>query len=250
MLPTVHYNMGGIPTNYHGEVVTLERRRSRRGGARPDGDRRGGLRLGARRQPARLQLAARPGGVRPRPRRPLRRDSSKPGRTSAPAAAGRRRRAKALGAPRPAAPRQGRHHRRRNCGWRCSDHAGHCAVFRTGEVLEEGVDKMTEVWAKAFGDIKVTDRSMIWNSDLVETLELDNLMARRNQSIIRRQPKGEPRRPCPRGLSRPRRRELDEAHAGVVNEDGEVRSTTGPSTPDHDDRRGKGRSRPRRGSTS
>ncbi len=66
VLPTVHYNMGGIPCNVHGEVVTLKRRQSRCGGAGPDGRRRGGLRVGARRQPPRFQLAARPRGVRPR----------------------------------------------------------------------------------------------------------------------------------------------------------------------------------------
>ena len=52
----------------------------------------------------------------------------------------------------------------------------HAAVFRTGEVLDEGVKQMGNVWAKR-ADIKVVDRSMIWNSDLVETLELRNLLA-------------------------------------------------------------------------
>src|SRR3546814_3552289 len=52
---------------------------------------------------------------------------------------------------------------------------GHAAVFRTGEILAEGVDKLNAAWAKR-GDVKVTDRTLIWNSDLVETLELDNLM--------------------------------------------------------------------------
>ena len=51
----------------------------------------------------------------------------------------------------------------------------HCAVFRTGEVLDEGVKKMAESLGKR-ADLKVSDRSMIWNSDLVETLELDNLL--------------------------------------------------------------------------
>jgi len=51
----------------------------------------------------------------------------------------------------------------------------HCAVFRTGAVLEEGRDLLENAWAKR-DDVKVTDRSLIWNSDLVETLELDNLM--------------------------------------------------------------------------
>ena len=51
-----------------------------------------------------------------------------------------------------------------------------CAVFRTGEVLEEGVKLIADVFAGAT-DIKVFDRSLIWNTDLVETLEFDNLIA-------------------------------------------------------------------------
>ncbi|HZH29061.1 MAG TPA: succinate dehydrogenase flavoprotein subunit [Azospirillaceae bacterium] len=50
-----------------------------------------------------------------------------------------------------------------------------CAVFRTGEVLDEGVQLMRQTWAKR-GHVKVNDRSMLWNADLVEALELDNLM--------------------------------------------------------------------------
>ncbi|WP_196260189.1 succinate dehydrogenase flavoprotein subunit [Pelagibacterium limicola] len=49
------------------------------------------------------------------------------------------------------------------------------AVFRTQETLETGCRRVSEIWAE-MADIKVTDRSMIWNSDLVETLELENLM--------------------------------------------------------------------------
>jgi succinate dehydrogenase / fumarate reductase flavoprotein subunit len=52
---------------------------------------------------------------------------------------------------------------------------GHAAVFRTGETLTEGLRALDGAWAKR-GDIGVGDRSMVWNSDLVETLELDNLM--------------------------------------------------------------------------
>jgi succinate dehydrogenase / fumarate reductase flavoprotein subunit len=55
-----------------------------------------------------------------------------------------------------------------------------CAVFRTGEVLEEGHKLIHEVLG-GVADIKVTDRSLIWNSDLVETLEFDNLIA---QAIV------------------------------------------------------------------
>jgi succinate dehydrogenase / fumarate reductase, flavoprotein subunit len=50
-----------------------------------------------------------------------------------------------------------------------------CAVFRTGEVLEEGQKLIHDVY-NSMPDVKVTDRSLIWNSDLIETLELDNLI--------------------------------------------------------------------------
>ena len=50
-----------------------------------------------------------------------------------------------------------------------------CAVFRTGDVLEEGCQRIAKTWAR-MADLKVSDRSLIWNSDLMETLELDNLL--------------------------------------------------------------------------
>src|SRR5918994_7496472 len=50
------------------------------------------------------------------------------------------------------------------------------AVFRTQESLESGCKRISQIWGE-FKDVKVFDRSMIWNSDLVETLELENLMA-------------------------------------------------------------------------
>ena len=52
----------------------------------------------------------------------------------------------------------------------------HCAVFRTEEVLAEGKAKLAQTYAR-MQDIGVTDRSLVWNTDLVETLELDNLIA-------------------------------------------------------------------------
>ena len=51
-----------------------------------------------------------------------------------------------------------------------------CAVFRTGEVLDDGSKLIHEVLG-GVGEAKVFDRSLIWNSDLVETLEFDNLIA-------------------------------------------------------------------------
>merc|ERR1712187_421236 len=52
----------------------------------------------------------------------------------------------------------------------------HAAVYRTGESLTEGVEKMNEV-CKKFDDVEVTDKSLVWNTDLIETLELKNLLA-------------------------------------------------------------------------
>jgi succinate dehydrogenase / fumarate reductase flavoprotein subunit len=50
-----------------------------------------------------------------------------------------------------------------------------CGVFRTDRTLAEGVAKIDKVYHR-MADVHVTDRSLIWNSDLVETLELDNLL--------------------------------------------------------------------------
>ena len=50
------------------------------------------------------------------------------------------------------------------------------AVFRTAESLKEGTEAISDIWDEMM-DIKVTDRSLVWNSDLMETLELQNLMA-------------------------------------------------------------------------
>jgi len=51
----------------------------------------------------------------------------------------------------------------------------HAAVFRTGDSLQDGITKLEQVFA-SFEDVSVSDRSLIWNTDLVETIELDNLL--------------------------------------------------------------------------
>jgi len=58
----------------------------------------------------------------------------------------------------------------------------HAAVFRTGDSLSEGVGKMRNI-VDSFDDVSVTDKNLIWNTDLVETLELENLLAQA-QTII------------------------------------------------------------------
>ena len=57
-----------------------------------------------------------------------------------------------------------------------------CAVFRSGEVLEEGCQRMRKV-VEGMSDISVSDRSLIWNSDLIETLEFDNLVVHRTKML-------------------------------------------------------------------
>merc|ERR1719356_1635667 len=49
------------------------------------------------------------------------------------------------------------------------------AVFRTQETLEEGAVEIDQ-WVSAFSDVEVKDKSLVWNTDLIETLELENLL--------------------------------------------------------------------------
>ena len=173
VIPTVHYNMGGIPTNYHGEVV-------RKVGDNPDAvvpgpvrDRRSGLRVGAWRQPPGLELAARPGGVRPRGGQPLRRNDQD-------------RRARTRTLPADACDKALAHlDKLRNANGDTPTAVirdkmqrtmqADAAVFRTSKTLKEGCDKMADIYA-SFEDVKVSDRSLVWNSDLIETYELHNLL--------------------------------------------------------------------------
>ena len=60
---------------------------------------------------------------------------------------------------------------------------GHAAVFRNSKSLTEGVAKMQKLWS-GLADMSVTDRSLIWNSDLVEALELDNLMGNAMTTMV------------------------------------------------------------------
>ncbi|KAH8069596.1 hypothetical protein JL720_11893 [Aureococcus anophagefferens] len=76
----------------------------------------------------------------------------------------------------------------------------HAAVYRTAESLAEGCEKIQKN-VEAFADIGVTDRSLIWNTDLIETIELRNLHQRGDDHVRRRGAQGEPRRA--RGRTRP-----------------------------------------------
>ncbi len=172
VLPTVHYNMGGIPTNYHGEVVTLK-------DGYPDHvvpglmaigecacvSVHGANRLGSnslldivvfgRAAAKRCAEIVKP-GERHAP----------PSRHSEDKALGRLDRLRHAKGTTPTAAI------RLNMQRVMQSHA---AVFRTSETLEEGVGLINDVW-ESFKDVRVSDRGLIWNTDLLETLELDNLL--------------------------------------------------------------------------
>jgi succinate dehydrogenase / fumarate reductase flavoprotein subunit len=59
----------------------------------------------------------------------------------------------------------------------------YCAVFRTGSLLEEGAHKLDDVVGTMVNDLAVADRSMIFNTDLTEALELDNMLAQASVSV-------------------------------------------------------------------
>jgi succinate dehydrogenase / fumarate reductase flavoprotein subunit len=170
--PTVHYNMGGIPTNYHGEVVTLA-------DGNPDtvvpglfavGEAacvsvHGANRLGSnslidlvvfgRATAHRVAEIIKPGtAVPPAPKAAddmalTRLDYFRHAKGGSPTAEIR--------------------------GIMQRTMQSNCAVFRTDEVLQEGVQKIDAVYQR-MADISVTDRGLVFNTDLIETLELDNMV--------------------------------------------------------------------------
>jgi succinate dehydrogenase / fumarate reductase, flavoprotein subunit len=173
VLPTVHYNMGGIATNYHGEVLTKKN-------GNPDyvvpgimalGEAacvsvHGANRLGSnslidlvvfgRAAAWRCAEIVTPGEKHPDvPNGSIelalsRLDKFRHASGGTPTAELRLKMQKVM--------------------------QSNCAVFRTGPVLEEGHKLIHDVFG-GVSDVRVTDRSLVWNSDLVETLELDNLVA-------------------------------------------------------------------------
>eukprot|EP00002_Diphylleia_rotans_P001790 TRINITY_DN1101_c0_g1_i1.p2 TRINITY_DN1101_c0_g1~~TRINITY_DN1101_c0_g1_i1.p2 ORF type:complete len:641 (+),score=114.40 TRINITY_DN1101_c0_g1_i1:118-2040(+) len=180
VLPTVHYNMGGVPTNYHSEVIGPK-------ADNPDAvvpglfaagevgcpSVHGANRLGANSlldivvfgRAAALRIA----------------ETSKPGEKLP-----------------PLKPHAGEesianldrllHHKgtRRTAEIRHEMQVTmqkHAAVFRRQDLLEEGVKKMDQVYASFDNDVQVVDKGLVWNTDLIETLELQNLLSNAIQTM-------------------------------------------------------------------
>ncbi len=172
VIPTCHYNMGGIPTNYHGEVVT------KRGddadtvapGLMAIGEAacvsvHGANRLGSN-SLIDLVVFGRAAGLRCGEVVAAQGAAPALPQSATDAALARLDRFRSASGATPTAILRDRMQRVMQ---------ENCAVFRTGEVLEEGVKKIQAVYG-AMDDIGVSDRSLIWNTDLVETLELDNMI--------------------------------------------------------------------------
>jgi len=173
VLPTVHYNMGGIPTNYHGEVVTKrdDNPDSVVPGLFAIGEAacvsvHGANRLGSN---SLLDLVVFGRAVAHRCAELI-----KPGtpHRDLPANA----LDKALGRFDALRYADGGTPTAQIRADMQKTMQSDAAVFRTGETLKEGSQKISEVFTK-FQDVKVSDRSLVWNSDLIETLELSNLLA-------------------------------------------------------------------------
>jgi len=179
VLPTVHYNMGGIPTNHYGEVVRSNFNTQNDGfesdevvpglfaaGEAACASVHGANRLGAnslldivvfgRACALRISDTTKPGDIIP----PLSDD------------AGMDTLAK-LDSIRYANGAIPTAEIRSNMQLLMQESA---SVYRTSHILSEGKSKIDDV-AKNFNDVKVTDKSLIWNTDLIETLELRNLLA-------------------------------------------------------------------------
>ena len=172
VLPTVHYNMGGVPANFNGQVVTKSGGDAETvvPGLMAVGEAacvsvHGANRLGSNslldlvvfgRAAAHFCAAEMTPGER---HKPLAADAGED-------SVARIDRLRNAGGSRPTAEIRLEMQKVMQT---------HAAVFRTGETLNTGVQRLRETFA-SFTDVGVTDRSMIWNTDLVETMELENLL--------------------------------------------------------------------------
>jgi succinate dehydrogenase / fumarate reductase flavoprotein subunit len=180
VLPTVHYNMGGIPTNYHGEVVTLKN-------GNPDTVVPGLMAIGE------AACVSVHGANRLGSNSLL--DLVVFGRAAAIQAS----KVITKGTPHKELPKTSLdralsrldhlRHNKQEVGTAQlrlemqKTMQNNCAVFRTGDVLKEGVEKLKTMWSKKAG-LGVVDKSLVWNSDLIETLELDNLSYQAMATVV------------------------------------------------------------------
>jgi succinate dehydrogenase / fumarate reductase flavoprotein subunit len=180
IIPTVHYNMGGIPTNHHGEVLTVK------GGASDHivpglmaiGEAacvsvHGANRLGSN-SLIDLVVFGRAAGLKcgaTVEARAAQRDLPRDAGALALARLDRFRNSRS-GAP-PATLRLKMQEMMQSS----------CAVFRNARALEAGAKQIRQIW-QATEDIKVTDCSLVWNTDLMETLEFDNLISQAAVTIV------------------------------------------------------------------
>ncbi len=177
--PTVHYNMGGVPCNYHGEVV-----RPKNGdpdnvvpGLMAVGEAacvsvHGANRLGSnslldlvvfgRAAAQRCAQVVKPGATH----KPLSKESSE-------LALSRLDRLRNANGSLPTATIRVEMQKTMQVD---------AAVFRTGKSLEEGRDKLARTF-ESFAAVKVSDRSLIWNTDLIETMELENLLLQATATV-------------------------------------------------------------------
>jgi len=179
VLPTVHYNMGGVPTNYHGEALNPTKSDPDKvipglmaAGEAACASVHGANRLGAnslldivvfgRACALRVKDILKPNT----PHKPL------PKNAGEASVANLDKLRYAKGNNLTADIRLAMQRTMQN----------HAAVFRTGDVLKEGCEKMDKI-VQSFKDVKTVDRTLNWNSDLVETLELQNLLTQASQTI-------------------------------------------------------------------
>jgi succinate dehydrogenase / fumarate reductase flavoprotein subunit len=180
VLPTVHYNMGGLQTNYHGEVVTLKNGDPNTvvPGLYSIGEAacvsvHGANRLGSN---SLLDLVVFGRAVANRCAETIKPGASHkmlPASACDQSLANFDKLRNANGGTPTAHVRDSMQHVMQN----------HAAVFRNRDTLREGVKMIRETF-KSFEDVKVSDRSLIWNSDLIETLELQNLLGQAVATMV------------------------------------------------------------------